>query len=668
MLKTNSRKSLFKKLIVLLAILFLSATAKGEDFTVKADKIETDAKKGLIYLYGNCLIEGKGLKLTADRVKFDKNKGVIIAEGNVVFEKNNVVGEGEKLIFYKDSSQATILKGKLILESNFRFYAEEITYLSEDRYQLKNCYFTTCPECCRYWDFKASKINLKKEGYAGFHSLKFRIKEKSVFYLPLFVYPAKTKRSFGLLVPEIGNSSKHGFNYNQELFIPIGQSQDVTLGIDYYSKAGTGTSFEYREAFRKGEFLKFKIYSIKDTIIDQRRTIGEFNYIYQKNPDNTVQFKSFFGDDYNIVKDYTFHKYNLAMRDFYGYGSYYKRLNSKISFGASFYARKPVFKDGAVYSATPELYLEGDNFSFLKKKIGFSVSTAIISDDRISADQIARNTVNIDSLKFFRVKGFVLKEKISLKSYNYSDSQLKSLSSAEFSYTLLTPVLYREYSSFTHTVQPFIQTGYRDNSDKISKTVYHDYQDFVNPSGFFVKAGVNSYFSYNGKTGFLSFFGEKNISKETYPDPNAPDYTSEFANMGAYLSLPITDKIQFETIALYNPATNSFDTLSVGTKIYNVRVTYFRGYVYGDSETRNSLIASMITPITSNWKASFAFDYDFSLNDFRYKRLTLSYYKKCLGVNITYRNNSYSTTTTNQFTVSLVLRNIGELFKYRLGL
>ncbi|BBB33369.1 hypothetical protein TTHT_1916 [Thermotomaculum hydrothermale] len=658
-----------KKIFKLALILFLSVfTAKADQFTVKADKIKTDTKNKIVYLYGNCLIKGKSIRLKADKIKIDKNKGVIIASGNVEFDKNQVKGTGKKLVYYTDSEQATIFKGELILESDYAFYAEEITYLSGDKYRLKNCTFTTCPKGCDYWGFHANKVNVKKEGYASFKSLKFQIKKKSVFYLPFFIYPAKTQRAFGLLVPEFGNSSKHGFNYRQELFIPIGQSQDITLGIDYYSKAGTGTTFEYRESFRKGEFAKFKIYSIKDRIIDQRRTMGELNYTYTKSPENTYQFKAFLGDDYNLITDYTFNRYDLAMRDFYGYGSFYKKLSEHFTISASAYLDKPIFNDQIIYSSTlPSISIYGENFKFWGRDLRLIGDISILSDDRISNNTFSREYFKFESSKYFNKGFFIIKENLSLKTLNYSDSDLNNNSVFDFSYTFQLPYLSKDYSNFRNDIIPFVKIGYRDNSGKFN-ILYHDLEDYINPSGVYLKAGVTSNFIFSDRTGFFSIYGEKNLNSNNYIDPNDPQKKSEFSSINGYLSIPVTKNLIFSSLIRYNPKTNNVDTLTLNTKFNNLYLTYLKGYIYGEDKTRNSLIGRYDRELSRNWKAIVQFDYDFSLDDFRYKRITFAYFRKCIGVNVTYQNNSYSTTTTNQFTVSLVLRSIGELFKYRLGL
>ncbi len=658
-----------KKIISLIfGLLLFAITVKADQLTIKADKIETDTKNKIVYLYGHCLIEGKSIRLKADKIKIDKGKGVIIAYGNVEFDKNKVKGRGNKLLYYTDSEQATIFKGELILEADYRFYAEEITYLSGDRYKLKDCTFTTCPEGCDYWGFHSNKVNVRKEGYASFKSLKFKVKDKSVFYLPFFIYPAKTKRTFGLLIPEFGNSSKHGFNYHQELFIPIGQSQDITLGIDYYSKAGTGTSLEYRESFRKGEFARFKVYSIKDRLIDQRRTIGELSYQYTKTPDNTYQFTAFLGDDYNLIKDYTFGKYDLAMRDFYGYGSFFKTLGKHFSVSTSLYLEKPYFKDSLIYASTlPSVSIYGENISLWGRKLRLKGNISLISDDRIKKDTYSRGYFEFSSAKYFNKSLFIVKENLKVKTLNYSDSNLENNSTIDFSYRFQLPYLSKEYSSFKNTITPFIKTGYRDNSGK-PNFLYHDFEDYLNPSGIYIQAGLTSSFVFSDRTGFFSFYGEKNLASNNYIDINNPSKSSEFSSFNGYLFMPVTKKISFSSLIRYNPKTNNFDTFTFNTRLNNLYLTYFRGYVYGEEKSRNSLIGRYNKELSRNWRATLQFDYDFSLDDFRYKRLTFSYYRKCIGVNITYQNNSYSTTTTNQFTISLVLRSIGELFKYRLGL
>jgi len=100
----------------------------------------------------------------------------------------------------------------------------------------------------------------------------------------------------------------------------------------------------------------------------------------------------------------------------------------------------------------------------------------------------------------------------------------------------------------------------------------------------------------------------------------------------------------------------------------HISASYLRAFTFGENDVRDSLITSIQTSLSENCTARFSADYDFKLSDFRYKMIQIRYYRDCIGMNITYRNNSYSTVTTNEFVISLVLRNIGEMVKYRLGL
>ncbi len=657
-----------KTISIILIIILFNLNLIASQFTVKADRIITDRKNGTVKLFGNCLVKSKEFSIRADNITIDKKNGVVIAKGNVVIRKGDIKGKGKTLLYHKASGNITILKGEIILEGTYRFIARNITFLPDNVYSMENCTFTTCPEGCNYWGFFSKKVRVKKEGYATFKSLKFRVNRKTAFYLPFFVYPAKTRRTFGLLIPELGNSSKHGFNYKQELFIPIGQSQDITLGVDYYSKAGTGLTFEYRESFKKGEYGRFKIYSIKDKLINNRRTMGEFQYSYEPSPDETISFKGFLGDDYSLVRDYTFGKYDLAMRDFYTYGGYYRKLGKHFAITTSIYLEKPILKKTVLYSSTmPALSIYGDRFKISGRNIKFKLKASLISDDRVKNATYSRYSLNILSTKDIVLSQLTIEEKLKIKTLNYSIEKMEQNTSIDYSYTLKFPMLYKKYNHFKNTIQPFIQAGYRDNSDGPT-FLFHSIEDYFDPSGFYIKGGLYSNFLFKNKTGTVALFGEKNISSKRYIDPYNPVLSSEFTEIRAIVFFPVTKEISISSTIKYNPKTNRFDTLSFNTSLYNLYLTYYRGFVYGEEKTRNSLIGRYRLRLSSNWRAIAQFDYDFSLNDFRYKRITFAYYKRCIGVNITYQNNAYSTITTNQFTISLVLRSIGELFKYRLGL
>jgi len=78
----------------------------------------------------------------------------------------------------------------------------------------------------------------------------FKIKKIPVFYVPYLRYPlTDTGRATGFLFPGIGRSNLRGFFLFNSFYWNIKPNVDLTLGLDYYGKAGIGINEEFRYLF-----------------------------------------------------------------------------------------------------------------------------------------------------------------------------------------------------------------------------------------------------------------------------------------------------------------------------------------------------------------------------------------------------------------------------------
>ncbi|MGH7273828.1 MAG: LPS-assembly protein LptD, partial [Nitrospiria bacterium] len=120
----------------------------------------------------------------------------------------------------------------------------------EQVYLIDEGSLTTCDVCegsAPAWRFRAKKLRLRLDHYAVAKGVALEIKDIPVAYLPYLVFPVKTTRQSGFLLPRIGYSTKEeGYKYLQPFYWAIGRSHDATISLDYRSAKGLGGVLEYR--------------------------------------------------------------------------------------------------------------------------------------------------------------------------------------------------------------------------------------------------------------------------------------------------------------------------------------------------------------------------------------------------------------------------------------
>ncbi|MBN1627132.1 MAG: LPS-assembly protein LptD, partial [Deltaproteobacteria bacterium] len=129
---------------------------------------------------------------------------------------------------------------------------------ADDTYRIEDFSLTTCDNEAPSWSITGSEIKIAIGGYGTLKNAAFRIKDFPAFYLPYMIFPAKTKRQTGLLLPLFDRSSMNGYGIEIPFFWAISDASDITLYERYMSKRGIMHGLEFRyaaDADSKGEFL-----------------------------------------------------------------------------------------------------------------------------------------------------------------------------------------------------------------------------------------------------------------------------------------------------------------------------------------------------------------------------------------------------------------------------
>jgi LPS-assembly protein len=229
---TNSRaiQPIISIICLFLFILAPGASSAGEDFL----------KDGL--LIGTW-------HLSADKALFDSDSGVVIAEENVRLEteSSDDVLECRKGVFNLNDQTGEMLDGVLYLsENNFHVRGAVIQKAANETYRVEDFRLTTCDNEAPSWSITGSELNVVMEGYGKIKNSAFRIKNIPVFYLPYLIFPAKTKRQTGLLIPQFDHSYLNGYGVEIPFFWAISDHSDATLYERYINNRGFMQGLEFR--------------------------------------------------------------------------------------------------------------------------------------------------------------------------------------------------------------------------------------------------------------------------------------------------------------------------------------------------------------------------------------------------------------------------------------
>jgi LPS-assembly protein len=246
----------------LAAVTNLPALAKDipkGPFTIEADSVAYDGDADTLYAEGKVLITFSGGNLKADAVTFNRSTNKALAEGHVHILSDQDVLEGERVSFDIDAKTGTLNNGKLFIARNhLTIKGEKIEKRGEAVYRLENATVTTCDGEAPDWRLAGSELDLTVGGYGTLKNGRLLARDIPILYTPYFIFPAKTTRQSGLLMPRFSYSrDKNGLDVELPFFWAISESADATFSQRYLEKRGFKEGLEIRYFLDPGSFGTF---------------------------------------------------------------------------------------------------------------------------------------------------------------------------------------------------------------------------------------------------------------------------------------------------------------------------------------------------------------------------------------------------------------------------
>ncbi len=245
------------------------AAKTGQPVELEADEMSYNRETGVYHASGDVhLIQGD-LEVRSQSLEWNQDSGEIVAVGDVKLISPDEELSGDKARYNLQKGTGTVENGRFYLrESHLHVEGESIERRGEFDYRIINGTFTTCDGDVPSWKFGASQVDVTLGGYARARNTLFYLKDIPSLYFPYMIYPVKTERESGLLIPSLGYSTKRGFHYGAAYYQVLGINQDATLYLDYLSEMGWGKGVEYRYIFGQTNAGEMRFYHINVDRLD----------------------------------------------------------------------------------------------------------------------------------------------------------------------------------------------------------------------------------------------------------------------------------------------------------------------------------------------------------------------------------------------------------------
>jgi hypothetical protein len=217
--------------------------ADAEPLELSADALEYDRKRDLYVGSGSVVIRRGGQQVTAEWVAFSPSTGRGVASGDVVLSDGRDTLRTRFAEFDVDDMQSVLFDARFDVPSgNLRMEGAEIAKTGDQTWSFEKGVFTTChcpdPEAEDPWRIRAESADLEIGGYGTARDTTFEVLGVPVVWLPWAIYPLKTERQTGLLLPEFGVSGRNGVEIGVPVFVAAGDPVNLIATPRWLSKRG----------------------------------------------------------------------------------------------------------------------------------------------------------------------------------------------------------------------------------------------------------------------------------------------------------------------------------------------------------------------------------------------------------------------------------------------
>ncbi len=255
------------------AVLPLSAYAQGtppagtvaaeeapdERVILEADRVYELREENSIVAEGNVEALYQGRTLRADRLIYNRTTEKVRANGNVII----IDTDGSQQFAEEVEVGSNLTDGYAIgfsarLAEGATVAANSAVRRPDGINALEQVIYTSCEVCeenkTPTWSIRARRAVLDEESQMiSYRDAVVEVGGIPVFYLPYLAHPdPNSERRSGLLIPNVGVSSKLGTFYKQPYYWAISEHSDLTIAPLLSANVNPLLNLEYRKRFYSG--------------------------------------------------------------------------------------------------------------------------------------------------------------------------------------------------------------------------------------------------------------------------------------------------------------------------------------------------------------------------------------------------------------------------------
>jgi LPS-assembly protein len=224
-----------------------AAAGKQGPLFLSADRIESTAPN-IIEASGSVEARQGGQNFFANWLRYDTTLNLVEARGEVRLEQPALLVSGDSLRLDLDDYSGELTQPVYQLTAQpGRGDAEHVDFIDENRFQLQDATYTTCPVDNDDWFLKVADLDIDKTRNVGTaRNASLRFLGVPILYTPWMDFSLNDERKTGVLAPTIGTTERSGFDLLVPYYLNLAPNYDATLYPRLLSKRGVQLGGEFR--------------------------------------------------------------------------------------------------------------------------------------------------------------------------------------------------------------------------------------------------------------------------------------------------------------------------------------------------------------------------------------------------------------------------------------
>jgi LPS-assembly protein len=240
---------------------------------------KTQSRRGDVTMAdGDVDIHYADTRLRADHVEYNSKTYEATATGHVLLDYGNEHIEADEAhynvstghgLFHNVRGNVKIERrpnpALLISDNPLYFEARDVERFPGDVYLIHRAWITICDPQHPKWQFYAPNARIRLDKTVALINANFRLFRVPLMWLPYATAPAGRKvRATGVLIPDVGQSSRKGFILGDAFYLAPTPWMDATLGAQFMSRRGVLERGSLRAKPFENTSIEYTYFGVED--------------------------------------------------------------------------------------------------------------------------------------------------------------------------------------------------------------------------------------------------------------------------------------------------------------------------------------------------------------------------------------------------------------------